>query len=56
MDLDRGGDANAFQPLAVDLHVPDREQQQAAVNEKCRRSEDSSLGPATDDLAQADIS
>ena len=52
MDLDRGCDANAFQPFAVDQHVPDREQQQAAANEKCRRSEDSSLGPATDDLAK----
>jgi hypothetical protein len=26
LDLDRGCDANAFQPLAVDMHVRDREQ------------------------------
>ena len=52
MDLDRWCDANAFQPLAVDPHVPDREQQQAAANEECRRSEDSSLRPATDYLAK----
>jgi len=51
LDLDRGCDPNAFQPLAVDMHVLDREQQQAAANEECRRSEDGSLGPGTDDLA-----
>src|SRR5713226_3320651 len=32
--------------------VLDREQQQAAANEECRRSEDSSLRPATDYLAK----
>ena len=52
MDFDRGCDANAFQPLAVDMHVLDREQQQAAANEECRRGEDSSLGTGTDDLAK----
>ena len=53
MDLDRWCDANGFQPLAVDMHVLDREQQQAVANEECRRSEDSSLGSATDDLAKS---
>src|SRR5260370_15651297 len=51
-DLDRWYDANAFQPLAIDPHVLDREQQQAAANEERRRSKDSSLRPATDDLAK----
>ncbi|WP_247384670.1 MULTISPECIES: hypothetical protein [unclassified Bradyrhizobium] len=52
MDLDRGCDADAFQPLTVNSHVLDREQQQAAADEECRRSEDSSLGSATDDLSK----
>jgi len=52
LDFDRGCDANAFQPLAVDMHVLDREQQQAAANEECCRSQHSSLGPGTDDLAK----
>ena len=52
MDLDRWCDANAFESLAVDPHVLDREQQQAAADEECRRSEDSSLLPATGYLAK----
>src|SRR5579883_2921129 len=51
--LDRGGDADAFEPHAIDPHVLDRQFEEAAVAQhEGRRRQNVALGARTDDGAE----